>query len=114
MIKTFRHGSPAFYNLLEEMAEIHDRKSHDYASDDNPFGNYHFAGTLSKLFNNPEDAGFLGRIGEKLYRLANIENSGKTPKNELIEDTEKDLAVIMTLWMADRWERRSVNKSLDK
>lgn len=101
-----RHGSPEFYSLLERMANVHDAKSHDYASNDNPFGNYHFAGMLSKLFNNSDDAGFVGRIGEKIYRLANLENSGKTAKNETIEDTEIDICVIVTLWMADRLKRR--------
>lgn len=88
------------------MAETHSRKSHDYASNENPYGNYHFAGMLSQLFRNPDDAGFVGRIGEKLYRLANLENSGKAAQNETIEDTEIDIAVIVTLWMADRAERR--------
>lgn len=102
-----RHGSPTFYALLEEMADTHDKKSHDYASNDNPTGNYHFAGRLATLFaHSPEDAGFVGRIGEKLYRLANLESSGKTPANESIADTERDLAVIMALWMADRRDRR--------
>jgi len=102
-----RNGSPIFYSLLERMAEIHDRKSHDYASNDNPYGNYKFAGQMSKLFDNPDDAGFLGRIAEKLYRLANLENGiGKTPSNETVEDTEIDICVITALWMASRKERR--------
>lgn len=101
-----RNGSPSFYKLLEEMADTHDSKSHDYASNNNPFGNYLFAGQLSKLFDNPDDAGFVGRIGEKLYRLANLENGRKTPKNESIEDTERDLCVIMALWMSQRRDRR--------
>jgi hypothetical protein len=101
-----RNGSPTFYQLLETMAELHDRKSHDYASNDNPSGNYHFAGMLSKLFDNPDDAGFIGRIGEKLYRLANLENGGKIAKNEAIADTELDICVIVALWMADRLDRR--------
>jgi len=105
-----RHGSPTFYALLQEMAELHDRKSHDYASDNNPSGNYHFAGQLSQLFNNPMDAGFVGRLGEKLYRLANLENDRKIPVNETIEDTEKDIAVIVMLWMADRKDRRSKHR----
>lgn len=101
-----RNGSPIFYELLHKMADVHDRKSHDYASNNNPYGNYHFAGMLSKLFDNPDDSGFVGRLGEKLYRLANIENNNKQVKNESIEDTEEDLCVLMTLWMADRRERR--------
>lgn len=105
MIK--RSGSPIFYSLLQKMGELHDRKSHDYASDDNPCGNYHFAGMLSKLFHNPDDSGFVGRLGEKLFRLANLENKNRNPKNESIEDTELDICVIVTLWMADRRDRRS-------
>lgn len=101
-----RHGSPTFYALLEEMAEIHDKKSHDYASNSNPYGNYHFAGKLSKLFDNPDDSGFIGRLGEKLFRLANLENRCLFPANESIEDTERDIIVITALWISDRRDRR--------
>lgn len=102
-----RHGSPTFYLLLEEMAETHDKKSHDYASNDNPSGNYHFAGKLAQLFaHSHEDAGFVGRLGEKMYRLANLESNQKIVLNESIEDTERDIAVIVALWMADRRDRR--------
>jgi len=103
------NGSPTFYKLLEEMAITHDKKSHDYASNSNPYGNYHFAGKLAILFAHSEqDAGFVGRLGEKLYRLANLEGSQKIAQNESIEDTERDLCVIMALWMADRIDRRKV------
>lgn len=103
-----RHGSPTFYELLDRMREVHDRKSHDYASNDDPCGNYHFAGLVALLFaHSPEDAGFAGRVAEKIYRLANLEKDGKTPLNESIEDTEIDIAVIIALWMSDRKNRRS-------
>ncbi len=102
-----RHGSPTFYALLEEMANTHDSKSHDYASNENPYGNYHFAGQVGSMFaHSPQDAGFVGRIAEKIYRLANLESGGKVPKNESIADTERDICVITALWMADRRDRR--------
>jgi hypothetical protein len=101
-----RNGSPVFYAILEEMGKLHSRKSYDYASSENPYGNYEFAGQMSQLFDNSKDAGFVGRIGEKLFRLANLENNGKYPNNESIQDTETDLCVIMTLWIASRRERR--------
>lgn len=111
-----RHGSTTFYKLLEEMAITHDKKSHDYASDSNPSGNYHFAGQMALLFaHSSQDAGFMGRLAEKLYRIANLESSQKIAQNEAIEDTERDLCVIMTLWMADRKDRRFKTKlNLDK
>jgi|SRR5215203_264924 len=105
---TKRNGSAVFYELLDKMGDIHDKKSHDYASEIDPYGNYHFAGMMSKIFSNPDDAGFISRIGEKIYRLANLENTFKLPKNETIEDTEEDLCVIMVLWMADRRTRRKI------
>lgn len=95
-----------FTQLLHDMQVIHDKKKHDYTGNDDPYGNYRFAGKLSKLFNNPDDAGFVGRIGEKLYRLANLDNSGKTAVNETVEDTEVDICTIVVLWMASRKERR--------
>ncbi len=105
-----RNGSPEFYKLTKQMEELHHRKSGDYAANDNPYGNYHFAGTLAALFkHSPKDMGFIGRIGEKIYRLANLESSGKNPTNEPIEDTELDICVITLLWMSDRRERRLGN-----
>lgn len=102
-----RHGSQTFYNLLQEMAETHDKKSHDYASDSNPSGNYHFAGEMANMFSySPQDAGFVGRLAEKLYRIKNLESSGRFGITESIEDTERDIATITALWIADRRDRR--------
>lgn len=90
------------------MAAIHDQKSHDYASNENPAGNYHFAGQMATMFaHSSQDAGFVGRIAEKIYRLANLEGGNKTPRNESIEDTERDIVTICALWMADRRDRRT-------
>lgn len=103
-----KHGSPTFYALLGEMEITHDKKSHDYASNNKPYGNYEFAGQVACMFSHsPQDAGFAGRLAEKIYRLANLESGGKTPMNENIEDTERDIAVIATLWMAARRDRRN-------
>ncbi len=111
-----RHGSPTFYNLLQEMAETHDRKSHDYASDSNPSGNYHFAGEMANMFSySPQDAGFVGRLAEKLYRIKNLESSGRLGITESIEDTERDIATITALWIADRRDRRSrMNQAVER
>lgn len=95
-----------FHVILQEMSTLHDRKRHDYTTDENPYGNYIFAGQMSQLFEDHRDAGFVGRIGEKLFRLANLENDGKKPLNESIEDTENDICTIMVLWVASRRQRR--------
>lgn len=105
---TTRHGSPEFYKLLDECAQIHSDKSHDYANNDNPSGNYLFAGLLACLFSHSsDDAGFASRIGEKIYRLANLEKDKKIPLNESIEDTERDIVTITALWIATRRTKRA-------
>jgi hypothetical protein len=105
---TAKHGSPEFYELLTKAAELHDRKSHDYADKSDPFGNYHFSGKFGALFaHSPEDMGFASRLGEKIFRLSNLTKNELTPLNESIEDTEMDIAVIAILWMASRKHRRN-------
>ena len=107
-----RHGSQTFYKLLEESAAIHDKKNHDYATNKDPFGNYRFAGELSKLFSNPTDAGLIGRFGEKLFRLSNLETKeDAVVKNESIDDTEIDLLTIIGLFVANRKDRRNASNS---
>lgn len=104
------HGSPTFYRLLEEAAKLHNRKSHDYASNENPYGNYEFAGQVATMFSySPSDAGFIGRLAEKIYRIKNLEGSGKAAKNEDIEETENDIFVITALWISNRRDRRKLS-----
>ena len=99
-------GTKTFYDLLKASGDLHALKVDEYASDADPYANYKFAGQMSKLFNDPDDSGFIGRIAEKLFRLANLENNRKEPKNETIEKTEHDLCVLMVLWMSMRKDRR--------
>ena len=35
-----RHGHPRFYEILDELADLHSRKNHDYASGGDPLGNF--------------------------------------------------------------------------
>lgn len=105
----YRNGLQSFYELLNKAADIHDKKSHDYANNSDPLGNYRFAGELSKLFTDPTDAGLIGRLGEKLYRLSNLDKKQSEPMNESLEDTEVDMMVIIGLFVANRMERRKNN-----
>ena len=35
-----KHGHPRFYELLEELGDLHSRKNHDYATGGDPLGNF--------------------------------------------------------------------------
>lgn len=97
-----KNGSPEFYNLLVKMADIHDRKSHDYAMASNPFSNFERSGQIASWFKNPVDISFATLIGVKLARLAELSNTDKTPNNESLDDTFLDLATYAALWAAYR------------
>jgi hypothetical protein len=95
-----------FYDLLKASGDLHTLKANEYSGDADPYANYKFAGQMSKLFTDPDDSGFLGHIAEKFFRLANLENNKKDPKNETIEETEHELCMLIILWMSMRKDRR--------
>ncbi len=86
-----------FEKLLEEARLIHDKKSHDYASDEDRFSNFTRAAEIVSWFKNPIDQVFACMIGIKIARLAELRN-GKNPNNESIRDSHLDLFVYSGLW----------------
>lgn len=90
--------NPRFDAQLERMAEIHNRKSHDYARDDNAFSNFEYAALVAQPFTDPVDRVFATMIGIKLARLAELTAAGKEPQNESLRDTFDDLATYAALW----------------
>jgi hypothetical protein len=92
--------SPKFTALLAEMAELHDKKNHDYAKDGDPFSNFSQAAQVAQGFTG-KDAVYATLIGVKLARLRELLSSGKTPNNESVADTRRDLAMYAALWAAD-------------
>lgn len=83
-----RHGDPRFYALLEEIAELHSRKNHDYAPSSEPLANFRMAEKLGV----PGWKGVLVRMSDKWSRIQQLA-SGKTAKNESLRDSLIDNAV---------------------
>jgi hypothetical protein len=92
VIPGYRHGDPRFYELLNEIAELHSKKSFDYTPAGNPLANFH----RSERWGVPAWKGALVRIGDKLGRLEQLA-SGKEPANESMRDTLVDTAVYALL-----------------
>jgi len=84
-----------FHAALKRMADMHDKKSADYATSLNYYSNFERAAVSAGV---PEDAVFRTLIGIKLARLVELQGNGKTPKNESIEDSLLDLAVYSVLY----------------
>lgn len=87
--------NPKFHAILKKMADTHDKKSADYASDSNYYSNFEQAAVSAGV---SVDAVFRTMIGVKLARLAELQGKGKTPKNESIKDSLEDLAVYAALY----------------
>lgn len=92
-------GVPEFIKLLNDSKEVHLKKRHDYALEDNPFSNFERSAIIMSWFNDPVDKSFANLVGTKLARLAELRN-GKSPKNESIYDTLLDLGTYCFLWGA--------------
>lgn len=83
-----RHGDPRFYKLLDEIAELHSRKNHDYARTEDPLSNFR----MSEGLGVPAWKGVLVRMSDKWSRIQQL-SSGKEPKNESLRDSLIDNAV---------------------
>jgi hypothetical protein len=90
-------NNPRVKMLLHELDELHDRKNNDYAQDENPYSNFEEAAQFAAGFTGV-DAVFAVLIGIKMARLRELTRSAKTPNNESIADTRKDLAMYGVLW----------------
>lgn len=80
--------NPRFHALLAEIGALHDAKSHDYATQQNPLQNFH----RSAAFGVEPWRGVLVRMSDKWSRIEQLV-SGKTPKNESLRDSLIDNAV---------------------
>ena len=92
--KQKKWGHPDFYRLLDQMADLHSRKNHDYAGTKDPLKNLRACERLSlKPF-----LGVLVRLQDKWSRLEEFVNSGQLMvKNESVVDTLMDNAVYSLL-----------------
>ena len=83
-----RRGHPRFYELIDEICELHEKKNSDYAKDDNPLSNFQRAASLGV----EPWRGVLVRMSDKWSRIEEL-SKGKTPQNESLRDSLIDLAV---------------------
>lgn len=97
-----QEANPIFANRLKRMQEIHDKKSADYASDDNRYSNFEYAAKVAEPFKDPIDKVFAMLMGIKLARLAELSKEGKVPNNESVDDSHLDKDTYSVLWSSYR------------
>lgn len=87
-----RRGHPRFYELVEEICELHARKNADYSRDDDPLSNFRRAESLGV----EAWRGVLVRMSDKWSRIEEL-SRGKVPQNESMADSLIDLSVYSLL-----------------
>ena len=80
-------GDPRFKKVLDEMWDVHQKKSHDYGKDEDPLQNIRAA----EEFGVPNWVGTAIRLNDKVQRLKAFAKKGVL-KNESIEDAFIDVA----------------------
>ena len=94
--KRKRYGHPLFYKVCEELMELHSKKNYQYATIDNPLGNFNRCGEMNKvLFKedvNPYIATILIYMSKQWDGLLQIVGLGKTEICDQLEDKAFDLA----------------------
>ena len=93
-VKRALHGHPRFYEILEQMKELHSRKNHDYAGASDPLKNLRACKRLKLL----PFMGVMVRLQDKWSRLEEFVKSGTLMvKDESVKDTLMDNAVYSVL-----------------
>ena len=89
-----QYGHPEFYKLLDQMAELHSRKNHDYAGTSDPLKNLR---ACTRLELDPF-MGVMVRLQDKWSRIEEfVKSKTLLVKNESVEDTLMDNAVYSLL-----------------
>ena len=82
--------SKRFYEILDVIKELHDKKRHDYGANEDIFANFR----LSELSGISAWKGSVVRMGDKYARISNFIKKGDFKfKEESIKDTLMDMAI---------------------
>ena len=96
------YGHPKFYEKLDRMAELHSRKNYQYATKDDPLGNFHRCGNMvSKLLNpnikNKALATALIYMSKQVDGAMEIVGEGKKGTVDSLIDKLQDISVYAVI-----------------
>ena len=88
--------SKRFYEILDVIKELHDKKRHDYGANEDIFANFR----LSELSGITAWKGSVVRMGDKYARISNFIKKGEFKfKEEGIKDTLMNMAIYSLITM---------------
>ena len=97
-------GHPEFYKIVEELKDLHSKKTIQYGNESNPLGNFERASKIcEKLLNpnikNKKLAYLLVLVAKQLDCIYDIIGERKTDTVEEVEDKFKDIAIYSIIGM---------------
>lgn len=109
-------GHPRFYQIIESLSDLHNRKNTDYAKgmNEGPLGNFHRTATIQALYPNMDWATPFGVAMAYMLKQLDAAMVLKSTKRdsvtgEPITDRMKDVAVYAILLMILDEESREAN-----
>jgi len=98
---TREYGHPKFYRILDELADLHSKKNHQYATKDNPLGNFTRTGYLTKkLWKEGIDerlAIALAYMSKQVDGVYEMVGEGKKDTVEELKDKLMDIAIYSVI-----------------
>lgn len=106
-----RHGHPKFYEIIEELADLHSRKNHDYASGGDPLGNFRRVAKIFSMYpgldlSDPTVVALayaMKQVDATLWMLSNKHKA----KVEGTKDRLQDIAVYSMISMILEGEKKT-------
>ena len=96
------HGHPGFYKILKEAAELHSKKNFQYATNNNPLGNFNRCGALASKILKPENKSLaicLAYMSKQVDGVFEMVGENKTGTVEEIKDKLMDILVYAAIAM---------------
>jgi hypothetical protein len=97
------YGHPMFFDIIEELKQLHSEKNRQYATTDEPLSNFKRCGNMtSKLFKpdiNKALAVCLSYMGKQVDGVIEIVGENKKGTIESFEDKLRDIAVYAIIAM---------------
>jgi hypothetical protein len=98
-----RYGHPMFHTLIEEIRELHEKKNKQYATSDDPLGNFRRTGKIiAKMLKpglDPTLASCLAFMSKQVDGVYEIFGEAKTDTIDSLEDKLLDIAVYSIIAM---------------
>ena len=101
--KVITHGHPMFHEIVEEIRALHEKKNRQYATQDDPLGNFRRTGQIiAKMLKpgiNPTLASCLAFMSKQVDGVYEMFGESKTDTPDQLEDKLLDIAVYAIIGM---------------